>query len=54
MAQRDWYSAEEVDQLLKELRDELLLYMDKQIILGNDTPDPSETSLYLDVTKTET
>ena len=49
----DYYTVEEVNQLLLEQRLALLEYVDKQIKMGNATPNPDETSLYMEIKKTE-
>lgn len=48
-----YYTAAEVNAMMERQRNELIEYINKQIILGTTTPDPSETSLYLQVTKTD-
>lgn len=52
MAER-YYTAAEVNALMESQRNELIEYINKQIILGTTTPNPDETSLYLQVTKTD-
>jgi len=50
----DYYTQEEVDRMLADLRAEMIQYMNKQIILGKIAPSALETSLFLeDVTPEE-
>lgn len=51
----DTYTALEIDQLLIDLKNEMLETIDSTIIMnsGESVPDPTVTQMYLEITKTE-
>ena len=49
----DYYTRKEVNELLAQQRAALMEYVNKQIKMGNLTPNPDETSLYMEVEKTD-
>lgn len=48
-----YYTAGEVNAMLLQMREELIEYINKQIVMGTANPDPKDTSLFIQVTKTD-
>lgn len=48
-----YYSAEEVDEMLEKTRQELIDYVNKQIVMGREDPDNIDANMYLKIEKDE-